>query len=74
MENPLESHETGEVASIGAAAIGSINVGVTELTGTNYAMDLLGSGSMGLYALAVGAGGAALAAEKLDLVNIWSEE
>ncbi|GAA0651929.1 hypothetical protein [Salarchaeum japonicum] len=73
MENPLEAYETTEALTYGLAGLGSLNVGATELLGTNYVQDAIGTGNMELAAFAFGAGGAALLAQKLDLAEVWED-
>ncbi|QDX39846.1 hypothetical protein [Salarchaeum sp. JOR-1] len=73
MQNPLDEYETTEALTYGLSGLGAANVGVTELTGTNYIADLVGTGNMELAALAFGAGGVALVAQKLGVAEVWED-
>ena len=59
-----------EMAATIGAAVGSINYGATELLGTNYMADLLGS-NVGLGYIAVGAAGVVVITEHLGVTEVF---
>lgn len=67
----LDDLNTKMVATVGAS-LGSANYGATELLGTNYAADLLGT-NVGLAYIAVGAAGVVLLTDEFGVTEVLDE-